>query len=180
MNRIFFKIRVFTYKLLGKKESLIKLNINYYKSLGVEIGSNMRPFSPLISSEPYLLSFGDNVTVSTNVSFITHDNSVIKIIPDCTDIFGKIKVGDNCFIGSGSIILPGVELGKGVIVGAGSVVTKSFKEGHVIIAGNPAKIICSTQDYKQKIQSYALNTKGLSYIEKKKLLLDAKGKLINK
>lgn len=180
MNRFFFKIKVFMYKVLGKKESLIKLNINYYRSLGVKIGSNMRPFSPLISSEPYLLSFGDNVTVSTNVSFITHDNSVIKILPNYTDTFGEIKVGNNCFIGSGAIILPGVELGQNVIVGAGSVVTKSFTEGHVIIGGNPAKVICSTNDYEKKIQPYALNTKGLSYKEKRKLIHQQKEKFIKK
>lgn len=51
-----------------------------------------------------------------------------------------ITIGDDVWIGGGTIICPGVTLGNNVIVGAGSVVTKSFGD-NVIIAGNPAKII---------------------------------------
>jgi maltose O-acetyltransferase len=180
MGRISFKLKEFIYQISGDKEKLINLRIQFYKSLGVKIGENVRPFSPLVSAEPYLLSFGNNVTVSTNVSFITHDNSPIKLSKDYTDVFGKIEIGDDCFIGSGAIILPGVQLGKRVIVGAGSVVTKSFKEGEVIIGGNPAKVICSVEEYKTKVELNALNTKGLSYSEKKELILANGEKLIVK
>ena len=51
-----------------------------------------------------------------------------------------IQIGDRCWIGSNSILLPGVTLGRNVVVGAGAVVTKSFPD-NVIIAGNPAKVI---------------------------------------
>ncbi|WP_347939971.1 acyltransferase [Peribacillus simplex] len=173
MNRVWYRVRKFIYKILDKRELLMALNVKYYKSKGVKIGENMRAFSPLLSAEPYLLSFGHNVTVSTKVTFLTHDNSVIKLFENGTDIFGEIKVGNNCFIGSGSIILPGIELGNNVIVGAGSVVTKSFKEGNVIIAGNPAKVISTTENYASKISSNVLNIKGLSY-DDKKYFLEAK------
>lgn len=49
-------------------------------------------------------------------------------------------VGENCFIGGNSLVLPGVRIGNGCIVGAGSVVTKSVPD-NCIVAGNPAKII---------------------------------------
>ncbi|WP_371860829.1 DapH/DapD/GlmU-related protein [Terrabacter aerolatus] len=52
-----------------------------------------------------------------------------------------IIIGDDCWIGMNSVILPGVILGSRTTVGAGSVVTKSFPEGNCIVAGNPAKII---------------------------------------
>ncbi len=52
-----------------------------------------------------------------------------------------LVIGDNCWIGMNSVVLPGVKLGEKTIVGAGSVITKSYEEGHCIIAGNPAKII---------------------------------------
>ncbi|EOJ3081127.1 DapH/DapD/GlmU-related protein, partial [Acinetobacter baumannii] len=50
-------------------------------------------------------------------------------------------IGDKCWIGMNSVILPGVVLGNGTIVAAGAVVTKSFKQGNIVIAGVPAKII---------------------------------------
>ena len=51
-----------------------------------------------------------------------------------------VTIGDNCWIGGGAVICPGVTLGNNVVVGAGSVVTKSFGD-NVVIAGNPAKVI---------------------------------------
>lgn len=180
MNKIIYHFKKKIYKFLRKHETLMQLNIEYYKSQGVEIGNNMRAFSILLTSEPQLLKFGSNITVSTNVTFLTHDNSVIKLFKDGTDVFGKISIGDDCFIGSGTIILPGVELGKGTIVGAGSVVTKSFKDGEIIIAGNPAKKICTTEEYRNKIQSSVLNIRGMDNSEKKLYLENNKDKLIEK
>jgi len=61
----------------------------------------------------------------------------LNIIPKVN----PIKIGKNCWIGTNSTILPGIELGDRTIVGANTVVTKSFSEGNVIIAGTPAKIV---------------------------------------
>ncbi|MGG2024818.1 acyltransferase [Gottfriedia sp. S16(2024)] len=172
MNKKIYLFKKYYFKLLGKNEKLMSLNIRYYRSVGVKIGENMRAFSPLLTAEPYLLEFGNNITISSNVTFITHDNSVTKIVDNATDVFGRIKVGKNCFIGHGSIILPGVTLGDNVIVGSGSVVTKSFPLGDVVIGGNPAKVICTTKDYFQKINPHALNTIGMSNSEKKNYILN--------
>lgn len=56
-----------------------------------------------------------------------------------------VTIGDNCWIGGNSIIVPGVTLGSNVIVGAGSVVTKSFGD-NVVIAGDPARIVHHLDD----------------------------------
>ena len=52
----------------------------------------------------------------------------------------KVIIGDDVWVGSNSIILPGVKIGKGVVVGAGSVVTKDIPD-YAVVVGNPAKVI---------------------------------------
>ena len=89
--------------------------------------------------------FGNNVWIGPHVKIISMNhhpcdyNEYIKESP--------ISIGDNCWIGAGAIILPGVELGNHSIVGAGSIVTKSFPESDQVIAGNPAKIVKNISHY---------------------------------
>lgn len=154
------------------------LNDFYRNRLGIRIGKNCKIYSRLVSPEAYLISIGDDVTISTNVHLINHDNSVCKVLPEFTDVFGRITIGNNCFIGANSIILPGVTLGANTIVAAGSVVTKSF-EGNVVIGGNPARIITDISTYREKVKPFAINTDGKSRTEKKDLLLKTE-KLIKK
>lgn len=66
--------------------------------------------------------------------------------------------------------MPGVTIGEGSIVAAGSVVTKSVPDG-MVVGGNPAKIICSVNDYLQRNTKYNLKTKGMSIKNKKRYLL---------
>lgn len=94
-----------------------------------------------MTREPYLINIGNNVTVSTNVTFVTHDNSIKLLYPEKSDVFGKIVIGNNCFVGENVTILYGVTLADNIIVAAGSVVTKSFSNSNIIIGGNPAHII---------------------------------------
>ncbi len=158
----------------------MEIEIKWYRSKGAKIGSNVRAFSPIIASEPYLLDVGNNVTISTGVKFSTHDNSISKIIPNKTDIFGRIRIGENCFIGQNVLILPGVELADNIIVGAGSIVTKSFKEEGIIIAGNPAKKINDVNNFAVKAEKFALNTRGISWGERKNYILENERYLIKK
>jgi len=85
------------------------------------------------------INIGRGSYIAPNVGLITANHD-----PDDLDrhMPGKdIIIGDRCWIGMNSVILPGVILGPRTIVGAGSVVTKSFEEGGVTIAGVPARII---------------------------------------
>lgn len=85
------------------------------------------------------ITIGKGTWIANNVGIITANHDL--------DNLGKHKslesvvIGENCWIGMGAIILPGVTLGNNTIVGAGAIVTKSFAEGNMVIAGNPAKII---------------------------------------
>lgn len=66
--------------------------------------------------------------------------------------------------------MPGVTIGEGALVAAGSVVTKSVAP-YTVVGGNPAKYICSVDEYIERNLKYNLDSKGLSSSEKKKLLL---------
>ena len=56
-----------------------------------------------------------------------------------------IHIGENCWIGAGSIILPGVTIGDHTVIGAGSVVTKDIPD-HVVAVGTPCRVIRSVGD----------------------------------
>lgn len=64
---------------------------------------------------------------------------------------GPIKIGDNVWLCSNSVLLPGVEIADHTIVAAGAVVTKSFTQGNCILAGVPAVVIKQLPDYQGKV-----------------------------
>ena len=86
------------------------------------------------------------------------------------DVFGKVEIKDWAYIGAYSQIMPGVTIGEGALVAAGSVVTKSVPS-HCVVGGNPAKIICTTDEYIKNNERYNLNCKMLNKSDKKRLLL---------
>lgn len=143
----------------------------YARHIGVKFGKNCLIATKNWSSEPYLIEIGDNVQVTHNVSVHTHGGSHIarKMIPNF-DMFGKVIIKDGAYIGAYSQIMPGVTIGEGSLVAAGSIVTKSVPAG-VVVAGNPAKYVCTVEEYIERNKKYNLGTKGLSFEEKKKVLL---------
>lgn len=132
-----------------------KIMNDFYRKKGVKIGDGCLICSNIATSEAFLISIGNNCTISTNVSFITHDYSAHIILEGTSDLYGKISIGDNCFIGANSTLLYGVTLGNNILVAAGSIVTKSFTEENIIIAGNPARIIGTWDEYRKKYANKA-------------------------
>ena len=59
----------------------------------------------------------------------------------------------------------GVELADDTIVGAGSVVTHSVKTPGMVIAGNPAHVICSVEDYMRKNEPLSVNVEKMSWVQ---------------
>jgi acetyltransferase-like isoleucine patch superfamily enzyme len=115
---------------------------DYAKYRKVVFGQNCRIYTKNFGSEPFLISIGNNVTVTSGVKFVTHDGTtwLMRDEKGRRYFYQRISIGDNVFIGVNSIILPGVKIENNVIVAAGSVVTKSIPND-VIVAGVPAKII---------------------------------------
>ena len=105
-------------------------------------------------TRPWMVEIGNDVCITDNVRILSHDFSFSVVSKKSMGVFpscGKVKIGDNVFLGSHSIILPNVEIGDNVVIGAGSVVTKSVPND-CVVGGNPAKIICSLDEYGKKIK----------------------------
>lgn len=144
----------------------------YAKYIGVNIGvDNFIPDKKCWSSEPYLITIGNHCQITSGVRLFTHGggNVARDKYPDF-DVFGKIVIGDWVYIGSESLIMPGVTIGDNVLVAAGSVVTRSVPP-RTIVAGNPARVVGTVDDYIDRNLPYNLNSKGLTRLEKRRFLL---------
>lgn len=159
-------------------KKLIKL-INYYRmsnedyarKIGVTLGSdNFISDKRHWSSEPYLITIGSHCQITRGAVFATHGGGqcIRDKHPDF-DCFGKIAVGDWVYIGANAIIMPGVTIGDNVLVAAGSIVTKSIPSG-MVVAGNPARVICTTDEYYEKNKIYDTHSKGMNPDKKRSLL----------
>lgn len=95
----------------------------------------------------WLIEIGDNVTLAPRVHILAHDASMKKFL-GYTKI-APVKIGNNVFVGGGSIILPGITIEDNVIIAAGSVVSKDLKSGG-IYAGCPASKIGELSEFLEK------------------------------
>lgn len=138
--------------------------LNFFKKEGVKFpgGDGCYIYSNIAKNEPYLITIGNNTTISGNVEFVTHDNSISKALPEYSDLFGRITIGQNCFIGARSVIMYGCTIADNVIVAAGSVVTKSIKDNNVIVGGNPARIISTWDKFSKNSKNFAWDLKTIS------------------
>ena len=136
-------VKEFLYRLRGEytTEKLI--------SMGMQVGKNFGRLQGVIldPSHCWLITIGDNVTMAPRVHILCHDAST-KTFLNYTKI-GRVTIGDNVFIGAESVVLPGVTIGNNVIIGANSTVTRDVPD-NCVVAGSPAKVICSLEDYLAK------------------------------
>lgn len=143
----------------------------YARHIGVNIGKNCVIENRNWSTEPYLITIGNNCAITKGVRISTHGGGrVVRSFAPDFDMFGKVLIEDWVYIGANSQIMPGVTIGEGALVAAGSVVTKSVPP-HTVVGGNPARYICTVEEYYERNKKYNLKTKGLSPQDKKKHLL---------
>jgi acetyltransferase-like isoleucine patch superfamily enzyme len=135
--------------------------VAFARSKGVTIGERCRLIDCDFGSEPYLVTLGDHVS-ATSTSFVTHDGGVWVFRdewPDA-DVFGRITVGSNVFLGAGVLVLPGVTVGDDVVVGA-----------RCVAVGSPASPIRSLTEYRASLERRCVPTKRLEPAAKREYLL---------
>ena len=137
----------------------MKLYIPLLKKRGLDISGTpiyIGSTTTFDSKDYSIIHISDKVVISGDVRFLTHDYSLSrgfaalgidleKEVYTLRDIY----VGENCFIGTKSIIMPGTRIGKNCIVGAGSVVRGTIPDNSIVI-GNPAQVIGNTLEWAKR------------------------------
>ena len=118
---------------LGLKEQKILTKEEQWRARGVTFGENFDgPDSAIDYCFGHLVTIGDNVTLS-GTTILAHDGSTKKFLGYSK--VAPVNIGNNVFIGYGSIVLPGVTIGNNVIIGAGTVVSKDVPDNVVVVQG---------------------------------------------
>ena len=131
-----------------------QVRINRLRKKGLQLGEGcVLSGMPFFGTEPFLISIGNRVSISGKVAFITHDGAtwVFRRQARYEKVrkFGRIIVHDNCFIGYGALILPGVTIGPNSVVAAHALVTKDVPPDSVV-GGNPARVLMSVTEFAEK------------------------------
>jgi len=126
-----------------------------------DLGENCLIMSPFVTDYGCYCHIGDDTVINHNAYLMDSGGITIGkhcfIGPNCgmyTAVHATIaeqrnqglekalpiKIGDNCWLGGGVSILPGVTIGSNTIVGAGSVVTKDIPD-NVVAVGNPCRVL---------------------------------------
>ena len=103
-------------------------------------------------TRPCLIEFGSDIDVNDNFTILTHDfGSFVfrNLYKDFVNSSGKVRIGNNIVFGRNVTVLKGVTIGDNCVIGLGSVVTNSIPSNSVV-AGCPARVICSIEDYYKK------------------------------
>ncbi len=151
-------------QLSGKYDMNIILS-----NIGVRVGKGTIFYDPrsmnIDRERPWMLKIGEYCKICAGTIILTHDYSRSVLRRRYGDIVGEsglTLIGDNCFIGMNSIILMGSQIGNNVIVGAGSVVSGKIPD-NVVVAGNPARVVCTLDEFYKKRKAANLDAGCLYY-----------------
>lgn len=164
-------IREMIYRLGSNKK-----RIEILRKMGAAIGEDcLIAGNVSFGSEPYLIKIGDNVKLTNGVTLVTHEGGVYvlrkyKNLPKA-DLFGRIEIGDNVFIGNRATIMPNVRIGSNCIIGYGSIVTENVPDNSVVV-GVPGRRIRSIDEFYEKVKNNLVDTKEMKWEEKKKYLTE--------
>lgn len=154
-------------RAVTEKERLIRTifgsvgeNVHFEKGMRIDYGCNTHIGNNVFINFNFVLLDCAPVTIGNNV-FIAPDVQIYTaqhpLDPEMRNQHigsaRPVVIGDDVWIGGGSIILPGVTIGKGSTIGAGSVVKHDIPAG-VIAAGNPCQVkrICLADKLPESVE----------------------------
>jgi acetyltransferase-like isoleucine patch superfamily enzyme len=165
VKRIIYKWIARIGKVLLLLDKLLKTH--YYRNiyqwhlrkLGAEIGERVEIGSNFDVDVSEKVAIGNDTIISFRVTILTHDYSLGKALSfkegkqlDMA-IVKPVSIGNNCFIGANSTLLPGTTIGDNVIIGAGTVVRGKIPD-NVVVAGNPCKIMKTIDEHYETQKKY--------------------------
>lgn len=84
---------------------------------------------------------GDHTMIGPNVTIATGSHPVLPALRERGMQYNMpVRIGVNCWIGAGALIMPGVTVGDNSVIGAGSVVTRDIP-ANVVAVGNPCRVM---------------------------------------
>ena len=93
---------------------------------------------------------GDYTKLGPNVTLATAGHPILPELRMKTSQYNlPIRIGCNCWLGAGVIVLPGITIGDNSVIGAGSVVTKDIP-ANVVAVGSPCKVLRPIGEYDEK------------------------------
>ncbi len=120
------------------------IELPFYANWGgrhVHFGSNIYANFNLTLVDDGHIYVGDKVMFGPNVTVATANHPVNAELRARAFQYNKdVHIGENTWIGAGSVIVPGITIGKNVVIGAGSVVTKDIPD-NVVAVGNPCRVL---------------------------------------
>lgn len=129
--------------------------INYLRSLGVKVGGGnslrIKTFN-IDLTRPSLITIGNNCYFNENFTLQTHDwvtNVFLNSNRDFVNSSGRVTIGNNVSFGQNVMVLKGVTIGDNCFIGAGSIVTKDIPANSIAV-GVPCKVVMSLEDYYKK------------------------------
>ena len=143
MDRMDFEgIQEVVKELLGKSDGAC-INPPFCCDYGyhIEVGKNFFANYNCTIIDVAKVKIGDNCQLAPNVAIYTAGHPIHPVARNSRYEYGMpVTIGDNCWIGGNSVIVPGVTIGNNVVIGAGSVVTKDIPDWS-LAAGNPCRVI---------------------------------------
>lgn len=113
----------------------------------VHFGKNIYANFNLTCVDDTHIYVGDYTMFGPNVTLATAGHPILpELREQAYQYNAPVRIGKNCWIGAGVVVLPGITIGDNVVVGAGSVVTKDLPS-NVVAVGNPCRVLRTVNEH---------------------------------